>query len=320
MSLVIPVFCGGVKFSGFNFLLDFRNQWTGLCLRRLRAVPHSLRLADELPLPEKRADWFSMSDLFDHLQLWTEVQKNRPDQPLLLMLSGAQGIGKSTAVTRLTASDPSIVSLSIDDFYLPRADRLRLAGEVHPLFETRGPPGTHDLPLIHDCLDQLLSATKTCETRLPVFSKKLDERLPAEQWRVWKGRPRIIFLEGWLMGVLADDNSPSDQPMNPVEAEDTDGIWRGFQETYLRAAYARLWDRADAFCHIKAPSFETVLNWRIQQEAENQGVSPDTLSAERVDWVRRFILHYERLTRRMLCGDHRPGRVVCVDVHRRVID
>lgn len=260
-----------------------------------------------------------MADLYDHLRLWTEHQKNFPDRPLLLMLSGAQGIGKSTAVAQLVSQERGIVSLGLDDFYLTRAERLRLAGEVHVLFATRGPPGTHDLALLNATLDRLHDAEENDQTPIPVFSKRLDDRLPEQDWRIWKGRPRMILLEGWMIGALPDEYAPKAAPMNAVEAEDPNGIWRRFQENGLRTDYARLWDRADAFCHIRAPSFEAVLNWRLQQEAQNQGVAPGQLSSERADWVRRFILHYERLTRRMLNGHHRPGQIVVVDETRHVI-
>lgn len=260
-----------------------------------------------------------MTDLYNHLRLWTDLQDKPIDRPLIVMLSGAQGIGKSNAVAQLVSEYPGIVSLALDDFYLARAERLRLASDVHKLFATRGPPGTHDLALLNATLDRLHDAEENDQTPIPVFSKRLDDRLPENDWRIWKGRPRIILLEGWMIGALPDGHAPEDAPMNAVEAEDPNGIWRDFQENCLRTDYARLWDRADAFCHIRAPSFEAVLNWRLQQETQNQGVAPGQLSSERADWVRRFILHYERLTRRMLNGHHRPGQVVVVDETRHVI-
>lgn len=259
----------------------------------------------------------SMTNLAAQISDWMQSLPKPESGPLIVMVSGAQGIGKSTAVSTLVADNPGICALGIDDFYLTHADRVRLAGEVHRLFETRGAPGTHDLPLLHAVLDKLSNAGPGSEIMLPVFSKKLDDRLPETEWRIWKGRPEIILLEGWLMGALPDDDAAQSPPLNAVEAEDLDGIWRGFQETYLRAAYSRLWERADAFCHLRAPGFETVLKWRIEQEAENQGVPLAALPSERMDWVSRFIQHYERITRRMLSGGHRAGHVIHVDENRK---
>src|SRR6478672_9594557 len=72
-------------------------------------------------------------------------------RPLLIGLSGLQGSGKSTLSAQLTCtlnlSGVSAFAMSLDDFYLGRRDRARLARDVHPLFTTRGVPGTHDLEL-----------------------------------------------------------------------------------------------------------------------------------------------------------------------------
>lgn len=258
-----------------------------------------------------------MSSLVEHLKHWIGDCDAPADRPLLLMLSGAQGIGKTTALKDIAGADESICVLGLDDFYLTLAERERLARQVHPLFVTRGPPGTHDLPLLQSTIDRLLTADAHDETPLPLFSKKQDDRLPEQDWPVWTGQPRVILLEGWMLGALPDDDAPFAPPCNSVEAEDPDGIWRGFQETYLRAAYSRLWDRADAFCHIKAPDFGAILDWRRQQELENQGISE--LSAEQEAWLTRFIQHYERITRRMLAGGHREGHVLRVDHNRLLI-
>ena len=69
----------------------------------------------------------------------------------VLAISGLQGSGKSTLAAQVVALADQrglrAAALSIDDFYLTRAKRQRLARQVHPLLLTRGPPGTHDLAL-----------------------------------------------------------------------------------------------------------------------------------------------------------------------------
>lgn len=256
-----------------------------------------------------------MSDLTDRLKDWIADHES----PRLLMLSGAQGIGKSTAMRQVSETDPSILCLSLDDFYLSRDERLGLARAVHPLFETRGPPGTHDLPLLNATLDRLMLARPDDLIPLPVFSKRFDDRLPEQDWRVWRGKPSVVLLEGWLMGALADPAASASVPINEVEKCDPDGVWRDYQETCLSGDYARLWNRADSFCHLKAPSFETVTVWRTQQEADNLGVRLENLPADRIDWVRHFIRHYERITRRMLNGKCVSGREIRLDDQRHVI-
>ncbi|WP_018146464.1 hypothetical protein [Henriciella marina] len=238
----------------------------------------------------------------------------------IIFISGAQGIGKSTALqSALQALGPRAIGLGIDDFYLPKADRQRLADDIHPLFATRGAPGTHDVPLLIDTLTALKTAQPGTELTLPHFSKRDDDRAPGPRRLTLEDRPRLIILEGWLMGVAPDPAAPSDAPLNAVEAEDTAGDWRRHQEAQLAGPYAALWDMADRFIHLDAPGFETVLGWRLQQEAGNLGRPSGTLTDAETRWVERFIQHYERLTRRLLAGKRRPGETIRVREDRTVI-
>ena len=79
--------------------------------------------------------------------------------PLVLGICGAQGSGKSTLAEalaeRLERDGLACAVLSLDDLYLTRAERERLARGVHPLLATRGPPGTHDTSLGIAVLDAL---------------------------------------------------------------------------------------------------------------------------------------------------------------------
>ncbi|HIK64919.1 MAG TPA: hypothetical protein EYG02_07800 [Henriciella marina] len=259
-----------------------------------------------------------MTELADALLPLLKAQLSEGPTPHLVFISGAQGIGKSTALrSAIEALGPRAIGLGIDDFYLPKSERERLAAEVHPLFATRGPPGTHDVPLLMETLTALRTVRPGSAISLPRFSKRDDDRgeptvLTPEE------RPSLIILEGWLMGAAPDPSAPSDAPLNSIEAEDQTGAWRQYQEEQLAGPYARLWDLADSFIHLDAPDFETVLGWRLQQEAENLGKAPGTLREAETRWVERFIQHYKRLTRRMLSGQRRDGHVIKVRVDRSV--
>ena len=66
------------------------------------------------------------------------------------LISGSQGVGKSTLVLILKSVIENIYGkkvmlLSIDDYYLSKKKRLQLSKKIHPLLQTRGVPGTHDL-------------------------------------------------------------------------------------------------------------------------------------------------------------------------------
>jgi D-glycerate 3-kinase len=237
----------------------------------------------------------------------------------VIFIAGPQGVGKSTAMAALTEAIPGSVALGLDDFYLTRAERMALARDVHPLFETRGPPGTHDVALLMETIERLKAPGAEAQIAVPVFDKAMDERRPEADWPLLAGAPRVIFVEGWMMGVAADLSSPEAAPLNAVEAEDVDGVWRAYQETQLAGPYQRLWDMADAFLYIDAPGFDVVKDWRMQQEETTLGVAPGGLPAERQAWVSRFILHYQRLTERLLAGERRPGQSVAADRFREPV-
>ena len=76
--------------------------------------------------------------------------KNRT---LLIGLSGSQGSGKSTIAKILkiilqTHYGLNVTCFSIDDFYKTFNERKKMSKTVHPLFLTRGVPGTHDSKML----------------------------------------------------------------------------------------------------------------------------------------------------------------------------
>lgn len=244
----------------------------------------------------------------------------RRDRPILIGLSGPQGVGKSTAMrSLLPRRDFGIVSLSLDDFYLPLAERAKLAATVSPLLDTRGPPGTHDLELLNHTLDSLIKADRFSQTPSPIFSKSMDNRLPETEWMTVQGRPDIILLEGWMVGATAHDAMVSAPPMNIIEDNDEDRNWRTFQYEKLRDPYQALWNRFSAFIHIQAPNFYIVEKWRLQQEFCNYGSFSQPLTVSHKEWVKSFVCYFERITTDMAAGSRRPGTVIHVDENRNVL-
>lgn len=262
------------------------------------------------------------SEIAPSLAEWISraIEAVPPGHIPLLFLSGAQGSGKSTALRQaiLMLSAP-IAGASIDDFYLTRSEREALAGNISPLFSTRGPPGTHDLSLLRATVARLRAASSETETPIPRFDKLADDRAARETWPGFRGRPAAIVIEGWLMGARADEGAAEARPLNMVEAEDLGGAWRRYQEKMLAGEYAALWDEADSFCHIRAPGFDTVLAWRLEQEAALWAANGSAMPEDRRAWAGRFIQHYERITRRMIDGGVRPGTEIPIDVRRRVL-
>jgi D-glycerate 3-kinase len=224
---------------------------------------------------------------------------------LTIGICGAQGCGKSTLVAELArqleGAGLRIAALSLDDLYLPRAERQRLAREVHPLFATRGPPGTHDIAL---GLATIAALARGEAAPLPRFDKGSDDRMPEDQWPRAPAGTDLLLLEGWCLGSVPQPDADLACPVNALEAaEDPGGIWRMHANAALSGPYRHLFALINRLVLLAAPGWHVVANWREQQEAELRLHSPGAMRPEQ---VARFIQHYERLTRWILT--EMPGR------------
>jgi D-glycerate 3-kinase len=189
-----------------------------------------------------------------------------------------------------------------------------MARDVHPLFATRGPPGTHDLALLERTISALSVAEPEDETPLPVFDKLTDERLPQTDWPRFRGRPRAILIDGWCLGALPEPPGALTRPLNRLETErDPDGVWRKAVNAFAGGDYLDLADRLDARLFLRAPDFEAVLDWRCEQE---EGLRGRALTADERHAIADFIQYFERLTRRMIDGGVRTDVVVQLDRNR----
>ncbi len=236
----------------------------------------------------------------------------------LIGIAGAQGSGKTTLARALAASLGG-VQLSLDDVYRTRAERQALARDLHPLLETRGPPLTYDLHLLSATVAALRAAGPDTTTPLAAFDKRADDRLPIDQWPVFTGRPAVILIDGWCLGAQAQPEADLAESINDLERDrDPDGRWRRLVNDALATDYARAFSAFDAILFLKAPSFDVVLDWRCQQEAELMGLDLDALPAPDRARIARFIQVFERITRSMLAGGIAAEATVTLDAHRAV--
>ena len=227
-------------------------------------------------------------------------------EPVFIGLVGCQGSGKSTLckymANSLEEQGAKVVSLSLDDFYLGKLDRKHLAESVHPLFATRGVPCTHDVSRIREVLEAIRE--NTGEIKLPAFSKATDDVLPPENEIVIATNPDFVIFEGWCWGVESVDEALLDDPCNALEeTEDPERIWRLEVNRALRQSYEPLYRFFDLWCFLKAPSFASVYEWRLEQEKKLiDSLKPEDAADGILDEksLKRFIAHYERLTERLL--------------------
>jgi len=250
--------------------------------------------------------------LAKQINTWLKESSNTP---LVIGVNGAQGTGKSTLSLVLKQAlehefQVSSCILSIDDIYLTRDERLQLSEKVHPLLQTRGVPGTHDVQLGEMIIQNL---EQKIPTRLPIFKKAIDDRAPEEKWISCSGTEKVLFFEGWCVGALPQEDDALLSPCNILEEnEDTDSKWRKYVNEQLKHAYPRLFHKMDKLVMLKAPDFECVYEWRKTQEEKLRArtVESEAHSIMNDAQIQRFIMHYERLTRWMF--QEMPARADCL--------
>lgn len=228
--------------------------------------------------------------LADHLLI-------NPKRPLVVGINGAQGSGKTTLsrflALLLAEKGLRTATLSLDDLYLTRSERLALAKEKHPLFATRGVPGTHDMALGQTILDALLAGQPTT---LPRFDKATDDR--AAEGVTVDGPVDVILIEGWCLGTAPQPEGALNAPVNSLEAdEDPNGVWRQEINRRLATDYAEFFGRIDVLVMLEVEGFAAVRAHRALQEAKLAARNPHGAAIMDEAALTRFLMHYERLTR-----------------------
>jgi D-glycerate 3-kinase len=245
-----------------------------------------------------------------YLPLAAWMRREKPaGRALLVGVNGAQGAGKSTltAFVKLILQESfglRVAALSIDDLYRPHAEREQLAHDVHPLLATRGVPGTHDAEWGVRLLEELRSDAGK-PVIIPSFDKSRDDRKPQMEWQIVAQPVDVVILEGWCVGARPQTEPELDQPINELEQrEDADGVWRRFVNQQLAGDYARWFAMLDRLVMLKVPDMASVYEWRSLQE--DKMAANDARRIMDSSGLKRFIMHYERLTRHML--DEIPER------------
>jgi len=280
---------------------------------------------EEEALPESYSEdaqrWF--------LPLLPQLKRARSDKagPLLLGINGAQGTGKSTLaalLTKLLASEGFVVAnLSIDDFYLSKAAREELAQSAHPLFTSRGVPGTHDTELLGNKIQELRTAGEQQCVAIPRFDKASDDCCPEADWPTLRGPVDFIILEGWFIGLRPQDEAELVPAVNTLEEnEDSQGSWRRQVNAALAADYQEVFSKLDSLLMLRAPSFDQVYEWRkVQEDKLGARSAPGASGIMDNDSLVRFIQHFERLTRHCLSTlPEQADRVFVLDAGHRVVD
>ncbi len=234
--------------------------------------------------------------------IYSVYQKDRKTK--IIGLSGGQGAGKSTVTSILKfifkkQYGLNLCVFSIDDFYKTKIERVRMSKSIHPLFLTRGVPGTHDLKLLNEVIQKLKK--KNFKTVLiPKFDKSIDDRFKKAKWQRITTPPHIIILEGWCVGAISQKKSELIKPINNIEKKlDTKLIWRNKVNNLLKNEYKKLFKKIDKLIYLKVPDFNHIFKWRLVQEQKLKLTSKSKKIMSK-NQIKEFIMFYERITRYMM--------------------
>ena len=257
----------------------------------------------------------NLKKIYIPLSYWIENKYKKKGKTLILGFSGGQGSGKTTATGILKIilnkffKRRTHVS-SIDDFYKTVKERNKMSSIIHPLFKTRGVPGTHDIKLIKNFFNYVKKKNFK-PTQLPKFDKAIDNRLKKKYWFNVKKRPEIIILEGWCVGAKPQSNFLIKKPVNKLEKnEDKNLKWRKYANEKLKNEYKKLFKMIDDFIFIKIPNFDVVLKWRLIQESKLKKRSHLKKKIMSYNEIKRFIMFYQRITLQMIKDLSKSASVV----------
>ncbi|KZN31721.1 hypothetical protein N474_02320 [Pseudoalteromonas luteoviolacea CPMOR-2] len=252
-------------------------------------APWQIQFCESWQLPHDYAE-----NVTDALS-WFKSAVSDLQQPICIAISGCQGSGKSTLsayfVAYLRAQGFSAETVSLDDFYLSKNQRLELAGSLHPAFETRGVPGTHNVKAAQTVLESFKNRKSLV---LPRFDKSTDNPLSEDLWTKVNAPLDVLIFEGWCLGVPPEPEERLKLPCNQFEMlQDHDASFRSTVNMFLAADYQSLFSKFDKLIFLNGKSFKHVFKWRAEQEQKLIAKTGRGLSEQQIE---AFIQSYQRLT------------------------
>ncbi|MGG6297457.1 glycerate kinase [Leptolyngbya sp. AN02str] len=223
-------------------------------------------------------------DLWLPLALSIAERQRSRHRPIVQGFLGGQGTGKTTLTCLLSVILQQlgfrVCSLSIDDLYKTYAERQALL--LHdPRLRWRGPPGTHDVELGVQLLQQFKATSVDC-VMVPRFDKSAhngagDRTQPEPMQAV-----DIVLFEGWFVGMQPIDPQQFDQAPEPIVTE-SDRAFARDCNTRL-ATYLPLWDQLDSLLVLRPQDYRLSQRWRTEAEHDlkrsgRSGMSDDDIRA-----------------------------------------
>ncbi|MEH2283279.1 MAG: glycerate kinase [Nostoc sp.] len=264
-------------------------------------------------------------DLWLPLAIKLASQRQQLGRPLIQGILGGQGTGKTTMCKILSLILNQLgyrtVSLSLDDLYKTYSDRLLLT-QQDPRLIWRGPPGTHDIDLGLNVLDQIRQSQSP--VMLPRFDKSAfggaGDRTTSE---IITGVDIVLF-EGWFVGVRPINPNLFDTAPPPI-VTDEDRVFARNINLRLHD-YLPLWEQLDSLILLYPTDYRSSLEWRKQAEQQMIAAGKSGMSNIEIEQFVNYFwrsLHPELFIKPLvkdatvvdlvieIHGDHSFGEVYC---------
>lgn len=210
-----------------------------------------------------------------------------------VMIAGSQGSGKSSfslLVKKFFKKfyQKDVVIISLDDFYHSQKTRLKLSKRVHPLYQTRGVPGTHDLDLM------MKKITQIKKNQFPVYLPSFDKIKDSRKKNYKKiDKCDLLILEGWCVGAKPISNNFLKKNVNDLESKiDIQYQWRYSYNEFLKS-YQALFSQFKFFIYFRYSNWSNILGWKYKQELLLRSISSDFKLKK---YLSNFIQYYQKIS------------------------
>ncbi len=242
-----------------------------------------ISLCQSLGLTYKNRVLDNLARLWLPLALDLAIAKQKLNRTLIPGVLGSQGTGKSTLCIILkfilNALDFSVANLSIDDLYLTYLERQSLQ-QQDPRLVWRGPPGTHDVNLGLQVIEQCLQ-TNDEPILIPRFDKSAFNGSGDRTTPEAITQPDILLFEGWFVGVKPIAESCFAHPPAPIVTP-TDKQFALDNNQRLQA-YLPLWDKLDYLIVLYPEDYRLSKQWRTEAEHKMIATGKTGMSDAEID-------------------------------------
>ncbi|BAY25062.1 hypothetical protein NIES2100_48620 [Calothrix sp. NIES-2100] len=238
--------------------------------------------------------------------------------PLIQGILGVQGTGKTTMSKALTLILQQLgyrtLNLSLDDLYKTYSDRLLLT-QQDPRLIWRGPPGTHDIDLGLNLLDQIH------QSQSPVIVPRFDKS--AYNGAGDRTTPEIVtdvdilLFEGWFVGVRPIAPQAFDNAPPPILTEEDRSFARDMNHQLQN--YLPLWQRLDSLIVLYPTDYRSSLTWRKQAEQQMIAAGKPGMSDAKIEQFVKYFwrsLHPELFIKPLIASPQLVDLVIEINCDR----